>query len=450
MNRLDDLSDGFASLAESAFAALRGHEALTLRLEAEDQDYIRFNAGKVRQATAVHQIRLRLDFQTDPHRASHTLTLTGCLPDDVETVRTSVSCLRQTAAALPPDPWIFPLTHHGSSHSDHPGQLAESHALMTELAELSRGTDFTGLLAQGRQIRANRNSLGQYHWFSCTNLFLDYSLYTVNAEEKNKAVKGFFAGSHWDRERFAIQWASRQRELAQLGKANHRLPPGEYRVYLAPAAVDELIGMISWGGSSYRAYREGRSALARLFDGRSSFSPLFTLEENFGLGIAPRFNSLGEISADCLALVDRGQAGSLLISSRTATEYGVEANGADPGEGLRSPQVLPGQLAESDALQALGTGLYIANLHYLNWSDESAARITGMTRYACFWVEGGEIVAPIEDLRFDESLYRIFGSALEALTRETEWCLATDTYGQRSLGGSKVPGVLVDSFRFTL
>ena len=31
------------------------------------------------------------------------------------------------------------------------------------------------------------------------------------------------------------------------------------------------------------------------------------------------------------------------------------------------------------------------NLHYLNWSDNIGGRITGMTRYACFWVENGEI-----------------------------------------------------------
>ncbi|MGI9213550.1 MAG: metallopeptidase TldD-related protein, partial [Methylococcaceae bacterium] len=97
-----------------------------------------------------------------------------------------------------------------------------------------------------------------------------------------------------------------------------------------------------------------------------------------------------------------------------------------------------------------GKGLYVSNLHYLNWSDIPEARVTGMTRYACFWVEGGEIIAPIGDLRFDDSLYRIFGSQLEALTTHTERCMNTDTYGQRSLGGSQIPGALIGQFRFTL
>jgi len=73
-----------------------------------------------------------------------------------------------------------------------------------------------------------------------------------------------------------------------------------------------------------------------------------------------------------------------------------------------------------------------------------------MTRYACFWVENGEPVEPIRDLRFDESLYRIFGTELESLTRETHSIPATDTYHRRALGGRKIPGGLLRAFRFTL
>ena len=53
-------------------------------------------------------------------------------------------------------------------------------------------------------------------------------------------------------------------------------------------------------------------------------------------------------------------------------------------------------------MKKIDTGLYLGNLHYLNWSDNIGGRITGMTRYACFWVEDGEIVAPIENMRFEK------------------------------------------------
>ena len=61
-------------------------------------------------------------------------------------------------------------------------------------------------------------------------------------------------------------------------------------------------------------------------------------------------------------------------------------------------------------------GLAIGNLWYLNYSDRPACRMTGMTRFATFWVEHGKIVAPVDVLRFDDTLYRMLGDNLEALT----------------------------------
>jgi predicted Zn-dependent protease len=112
--------------------------------------------------------------------------------------------------------------------------------------------------------------------------------------------------------------------------------------------------------------------------------------------------------------------------------------------------VATGTLQNQDVLTALGTGLYLSNLHYLNWSDPVSARVTGMTRYACFWAEAGEIVGPIQDLRWDESLYDALGSKLLALTTHAEIDPAIGTYFQRSLGGSRTPGALMGDFTFTL
>ncbi len=452
MNRwMTQLEAWFDQVTATLWPRLNGDEALTLKLDAEDQDYIRFNGGRVRQATAVRQIRLKLDYQANQRRCSQTVTLTGQVAPDRVMIETSLNLLRQECQVLPPDPWITALQNHGQSRVHHAGVLPAVADLVEEWVSLGREYDFTGLLAQGTVVRANRNSLGQAHWFSAEGLFIDYSLYTVNPDGQNKAVKGFYAGSSWDRERYAAQWATQVMALKRLQQPDYTVKPGDYRVYLAPAAVDDLVGMLAWGGSSYQAYREGRCALGKLFDGKATLSPRFTLRENFDLGLAPRFNSLGEWPPDSLTVVDQGQPGTLLISSRSATEYGLCGNAAEPGgEGLRSPELLPGDLDNDAILKTLDTGLYLGNLHYLNWSDVQEARITGMTRYACFRVENGEITAPIGDVRFDESLYRLFGPALEALTTQTERCLSTDTYGQRSLGGSQVPGVLLGAFRITL
>jgi predicted Zn-dependent protease len=139
-----------------------------------------------------------------------------------------------------------------------------------------------------------------------------------------------------------------------------------------------------------------------------------------------------------------------LVNTRTAQEYQQVSNQANAGESLRAAEVSTGSLAREQILAELETGLYLSNLHYLNWSDRQTGRITGMTRYACFWVENGEIVAPIDNLRFDESLYNFWGNNLLAVTNFAEYAADVDSYGHRSLGGSLVPGMLIADFTYTL
>ena len=73
-----------------------------------------------------------------------------------------------------------------------------------------------------------------------------------------------------------------------------------------------------------------------------------------------------------------------------------------------------------------------------------------MTRFATFWVENGEIKAPLNVMRFDETAYRVLGENLVALTAERDLILDADTYSQRSTCSGRLPGALVEDFTFTL
>ena len=109
-----------------------------------------------------------------------------------------------------------------------------------------------------------------------------------------------------------------------------------------------------------------------------------------------------------------------------------------------------GLIEEQDILKELNTGVYLSNLHYLNWSDQLGGRVTGMTRYACFWVEDGEIISPIDDMRFDDTIYNFFGDKLEAVTSKSRLNPSVGTYGGRNLGGVHCPGIILKSFELTL
>ena len=108
-----------------------------------------------------------------------------------------------------------------------------------------------------------------------------------------------------------------------------------------------------------------------------------------------------------------------------------------------------GKLAGEDALAALDTGLYIGNLWYLNFSDRPACRVTGMTRFASFWVDRGRIVAPVNVMRFDDSVYRLFGEHLVGLTAESELVVSGESYRARSVSSMRLPGAVDIEMAFT-
>ena len=435
----------FDAVASHVLGQLAEGEAATLNLSAEDTLYVRFNANRVRQNTDVQQMGLALQLQSQGRTVEQSCTLSGLLEADQALLTNVLNACRAEVRVLDVDPNQVPIVNHGSSSEEFPGALVAPQDLVPAILESAAGCDLAGLYAGGVVIRANRNSAGQSHWFATESFFLDYSLY-----DGPKAAKGSYAGARWDAQQWAANIARTRDLLDKLKRPTVNVQPGQYRTYLAPRAFADVLGMMGWNALSAAAWKQGRSPFKKLVEGEAKFSPLLSFGENFGLALTPRFNSLGEVSAAQLPLMEAGALRSLLVSSRTAKEYGLTGNAAGDGEAPRSLDVACGTLSEADILKAIGTGLYLSNVHYLNWSDPVSARVTGMTRYACFWVENGEIVGPINDLRWDESLYDALGTKLLALTNWADIDPACETYYTRALGGSRVPGALVEGWTFTL
>ena len=151
-----------------------------------------------------------------------------------------------------------------------------------------------------------------------------------------------------------------------------------------------------------------------------------------------------------VSLIARGVCDQCLVNPRSSAEYGVATNGANESEQPQSLDMAGGALPRAEILRELGTGVYLSNLWYLNYSDRNNGRLTGLTRFASMWVEGGEIVAPLNVMRFDDTIYRMLGSELLGLTSEREMILDTGTYGRRSVDSMRLPGALVGDFRLTL
>ena len=435
----------FDNICADLLGRLVAGEEATINITAEDTLFVRFNGNRVRQNTDVEQIGISLRLQGNGRSVEKSCTLCGSMDADRGSALQLLQGCRYEVSVLPVDENQVAMQNNGSSNEEFRGTLLQAQEVVPAVVMPAEGCDLAGLYAGGVIIRGNKNSHGQSHWFATETFFLDYSIYNGA-----KASKGSYAGSRWDVNEWAANLAHTRKMLALLDKPPQDVKPGQHRTYLAPRAFSELIGMLGWGALSASAWKQGRSPFKRLAEKEARLSPLLSIDENFALGPTPRFNGLGEVSPRTLPLIREGELQSLLVSSRSAKEYGLLANGASENESPRVMDVATGTLQNRDVLKTLGTGLYLSNLHYLNWSDPVSARVTGMTRYACFWAEGGEIVGPIKDLRWDESLYDALGAKLVALTAHAEIDPATGTYFQRWLGGSRTPGALIEDFTFTL
>ena len=443
---MSDLDAEVKSIADALFAGLPADTSITVELKAERSDFVRVARSRARQAGHVEEaelsLRVVLGDASAPREAVGAFSMTRDASADRARARDLAASLVDQARATPPSPFAEHARPRGTSARS--VKEAPPRSDLEELLGPARDLDLSGHVADGLIVRAVMSSAGTSHWFETSRSVVDASVYAENG----KAVKLQRASSAFDSTGWRRALDEARAHLAVIARPPVRLPPGAHRVYLGPMAVAELVEMLSWGCVGEASIRQGDSPMRRAREQGLSFSEAFSLAEDFTTGDVPAFTEEGDLAPPRVPIVERGRVVGSLVSSRTAREYGATANGAQQSEALRAPAIEPGTLEGDRVLDALRDGIYVPNLWYLNWSDQPGGRITGMTRYATMQVRGGEAIAPIEDLRFDDTIFRLFGASLEALDDSASLVPATSTYEFRSLGGARVPGVLLRELSF--
>ena len=442
----------FEALANALLAHDPAVDRTTLCLDAESSEFLRFNQAALRQATGVQQAYATLAVERGQRRVESRLSLGGNPALDAARLRTERTLLISQLDLIADDPWLMRPSSASQSQRDDRGDLPSAGqimALVHQHAGVRLKQDFVGFYAAGPVAQAFADSLGSRHWHRVESFHFEWCHY----HRADKAIKTVYAGTHWNDAAFVARLEEAAQRMPLLEREARTLKPGAYRVALAPSAVAEILGTLGWSGFSLKARRTGVSSLMRLEKGEAQFADGFHLEEAFAKSTTALFTPEGFTRPASVPLVSAGRlpaSGGTLNSPRSAAEYKVQANGVDAGESPSALSLQAGTIPHTDLLKTLGTGLYISNLWYLNYSDRATCRMTGMTRYACFWVEDGQLVAPVNVMRFDDDALRIFGSGLVGLTDTPEFMPNGDTYGSRRLGSMSAPAAVVDGFALTL
>ncbi|HEX2568420.1 MAG TPA: TldD/PmbA family protein [Polyangia bacterium] len=196
-----------------------------------------------------------------------------------------------------------------------------------------------------------------------------------------------------------------------------RLEPGRYTVVLEPAAVADLLGFLA-GSLGARAADEGRSFFARPGGGTRIGEKLF--DESITLRSDPAEPGQPSAPFDVEGFplrpytwIERGTLRALTYSRFWAAKKGQQPTGAPRGFHL-----LGGQASREDLLKGVERGLLVTRFWYTRYLDPQTITITGLTRDGVFLIEKGEIVAPVNNFRFNESPVNMLKN-VEALSRET-------------------------------
>lgn len=399
----------------------------------ENSRFYRLNHSQLRQATHVNQSELSILQKNGEDENNFSVQLTGSLETDSTLIKSILDG--------------FAVFKTGEEQMVKDGENFNEDKLLNVLFfdSLNKEVDVVGLISDGKiQRGVARGGASEFFWFETDRVDVDFSIF-----RDGRCVKEFYSEELISPEKFQKSINDNLQKLNILEGEKVELKPGKYQAYFSPTAVNEILSVFNWNGVQGKAIAEKQSVFMDLYEGKKAFSEKFTVRENFNLELAPRFNQEAELADEVINIIEKGKLINPLINSVTERKYGLKSNKADNHESLRSTEIIEGEFTEEQLISTLRNGIYISNLHYLNWSNKKTASITGMTRYACYFIDEKGAKHPIKDMRFNMSLFDLFGDWLVSFSKESQIFCESNTYHKRSVGGAKVPGML-SSINFSL
>ena len=191
-------------------------------------------------------------------------------------------------------------------------------------------------------------------------------------------------------------------DKAVRAKSPRPLEPGRYTVVLEPAAVAELLSFFD-SALGAREADEGRSFFGAAGGnkvGQKLFSEHVTLKSDPADPKFPGapFDPEG-VSLKSTTWVDRGK-----LSALRYTRYWAQKNGKEPTGAHGGLTLAPGRHSAAELIAGVKKGLLVTRFWYSRWLDPQSLLVTGLTRDGLFLIENGEVTAPVNNFRYNESV----------------------------------------------
>ena len=388
--------------AHALVTATRGTSALT-----------RFANSRIHQNVASEERHVRLRVVVGDGQSAQAIT-TRLDDDGLERL---VEGTLAAAALRPADP-AFPGLAPAAAftpvdHYDEPTAAAEPDGragVVADFVAAGEGLEAAGFCSTSGEVHAIASTAGVRGACRTTVAQLDGIQRAPGAEAPTDGYGQHTSTRLADLD--GAQAGSVAAAKARSGADPISLDPGVYEVVLEPKAVAELLLFPAWLGFNGKQHAEGTS-FAHL--GEQQFDERIDLWDD---ATDPRalgrpYDAEGTPKRR-LDLVAKGVTVGLAHDRRSATLAGVEptgsAIGSDAFGGYPADLFLgEGDQSLEELVAGVDRGLLVTDLWYNRVLDPKTQVITGLTRNGLFLIEAGEVVGPVQNLRYTQSVVGSLG-----------------------------------------
>ena len=274
--------------------------------------------------------------------------------------------------------------------------------------ERSLGT--AGFLFQWSGLVGKASSAGLLQTHPATGLQLSVTARTASGTGSGRGqfhgrrLTGFDPG----------QVAKNACDTAKRSENPRKLDAGRYTVVLEPAATAILAESLL-SAMDQRSADEGRSFFSKVKVGDAAFSPLVSLRSDPRNARTPMLPFDGEgRPLEVQPWITEGKLEALAMS-----RFWAQKTKRAPVGGHGGFELAAGTTPRAKLLEGIKRGVLISRFWYTNWVDGQTLLLTGLTRDGTFLIEDGQVVAPVNNFRFNQSVADAF-TKCDALSTELE------------------------------
>ncbi|MBF0362852.1 MAG: hypothetical protein HQK49_17670 [Oligoflexia bacterium] len=404
----------------------------------EDRQATRFSDNAISQNLAQKNLQIKI--------ASHMGNKIGRVDInsfDKEIIERAIRQSEEIAIILPDDPEYLPPLQKGEGKQYLKSKISkkdvDDHLSFDQIAQKiqeginsckKKSAKFAGSYKHSRYQEAymNSNGLFAHGYYS--------SVDWTNIVVMPKGESGYAHGMSCNVKDLDFKSTSKEAlDKAVAAQNPIDLEPGKYTVILSPEAVDEILMFAFYGGFDAKRSDEGMTFLRGKL-GHKVFDSKLTIASDPCNVNAPSlvFDTQGS------AFKKRLWVKEGVIENLCYSRYWGHKNNK---EVTLYPTNLIVEGNDKISLENLVAntkrGILITRLWYIRFVDPMIPSITGMTRDGTYLIENGKIVSAIKNMRFNDSVVRIFNNI--------------ETIGKRRISGewfrSYIPFMKIKEFNFT-